>query len=203
MLLNDKDVRRYCTLVAYHRGSPMIEPFSEGVSGGGVISYGLTSAGYDLRLAPEVLVFASMYDVVDPKRFGDEGYRTAMLKPLEIFPAPHDQSQRFVILPPHSYALGRSHEYLRIPGHLKARCVGKSTLARSGILINTTPLEPGWEGHLTIEIGNVTPCPARLWLMEGIAQTEFEALTGPPETDYAGKRGKYQGQTGVTPAKVV
>lgn len=93
-------------------------------------------------------------------------------------------------------------EYLRIPSHLKGRCVGKSTLARAGILINTTPLEPGWEGYLTIEIGNVSPCPAKLYVGEGIAQLEFEVLSSLPEMDYASKGGIYQGQDSVTPPRV-
>ncbi len=181
----------------------MIEPFSEAVSGNGVISYGLSHAGYDLRLGPEVLVFKNTSgETVNPKKFGDDDYRKRMFEEIRYG---KEENGRWIMnnvtLPAHSYVLGRSLEYLRIPNNLKGRCVGKSTLARSGIIINTTPLEPGWEGHLTIEIGNITPCPALVFVGEGIAQLEFETLSGEPQSTYAGK--KYQGQTGVTPARVL
>ena len=201
MLLNDKEIRKLCekpSEVAFAAADlPMIDPFSEAVSGNGVISYGLSHAGYDLRLGPDILLFDNrLGEVVNPKRFNDPDYRKRMFREflgLKVGEEFH--------IPPHGYILGHSYEYLRIPDYLKGRCVGKSTLARSGILINTTPLEPGWEGHLTIEIGNITPCPAVLPIGEGIAQLEFELLTGRPDKTYAGK--KYQGQTGVTPAKVL
>lgn len=196
MLLNDRQIRSLCS-----SSGGMIEPFMEAVSGGGVISYGLTSAGYDLRLAEDVYLFDDSYPYpIDPKKFADADYRVGILRACRV----HGDFGRgkFVVLPPNSYALGRSHEYLRIPRYLKARCVGKSTLARCGILVNTTPLEPEWEGHLTIEIGNVTPLPALLYVMEGIAQLEFETLTGEPEVSYKDKGGKYYKQTGVTPAIV-
>lgn len=198
MLLNDADIRKLCTAPVYFDQHPMIEPFSEAVSGNGVISYGLSSAGYDLRLAEEVLIFQGYRgELIDPKRFGEPAYRELIFYRADVY------SDGCFILPANSYCLGRSYEYLRIPRHLKARCVGKSTLARSGILINTTPLEPEWEGHLTIEIGNVTSCPARVYVMEGIAQLEFELLTGEPEVSYKGKNGKYQSQIGVTPSRVL
>ena len=202
----------------------MIEPFSEAVSGGGVISYGLSHAGYDLRLGPEILLFKnSSMQVVDPKAFADEQYRKRMFDEWVYSAEPVSDEVRHLVhrwklngqdvtqggsdngyvIPPNSYILGRSFEYLRIPRHLKGRCVGKSTMARSGIIINTTPLEPGWEGHLTIEIGNITPCPAKVFVGEGIAQLEFELLSQLPEKDYAQKQGKYQSQTGVTPSKVL
>lgn len=210
MLLNDENIRGLCVddpleglsfvcgpFGRLRTNEPLIDPFSEAVSGNGVISYGLTSAGYDLRLAPELEIFKNASgEVLDVKRFSDPEYRRRM---LDSNPVPFNWG---FVLPPGNYALGRSVEYLRIPRFLKARCVGKSTLARAGILINTTPLEPGWEGHLTIEIGNVTNCPAVLYPGEGIAQLEFELLTAPPQIDYAQKGGKYQRQRGVTPAKV-
>ncbi len=249
MLLNDAMIRNLCTKKVYTEprrldagelGSlsvprqpvlseavllnpePMIEPFSEAVSGNGVISYGLSHAGYDLRLGPEIMLFKnSSMETIDPKRFMDENYRRRMfdewtystkriddtlldshqwtLNSLNVTRMDSDNSY---VIPPNSYILGRSLEYLRIPRHIKGRCVGKSTLARSGILVNTTPLEPGWCGHLTIEIGNITPCPAKVYVMEGIAQLEFELLTAPPEVDYEAKDGQYQGQLGVTPARV-
>lgn len=190
MLLSDGEIRN---LAYSHR---MIEPFSEPRAGGGIISFGLTSAGYDLRLAPEVWIFNPYRgELIDPKRFADPVYKESM---FYLAPIMNDT----FILPANCYCLGRSYEYLRIPRHLKARCVGKSTLARSGILINTTPLEPEWEGHLTIEIGNVTSCPAKVYVMEGIAQLEFEVLSSSPETSYKDKGGQYQSQTGVTPARV-
>lgn len=212
MLLNDKSIRTLCDPGWVNPDDVdgrlrMIEPFSEAVSGGGVISYGLSHAGYDLRLGPEILVFKNSYgEVVDPKKFGDDEYRRRVFDEVNLLNKLSSLSAQCltnysVTVPPHGYILGRSYEYLRIPRHLKGRCVGKSTYARSGILINTTPLEPGWEGHLTIEIGNITPCPAKVYVMEGIAQLEFELLTALPETDYGGK--KYQGQTGVTPARVL
>lgn len=192
MLLNDVSIRKLCV-----GQSPMIEPFSEAVSGHGVISYGLSHAGYDLRLADEVLIFKNSFgEVVDPKLFGDANYQ------MRVFDGPVSVGAgNAITIPPNGYILGRSYEYLRIPSYLKGRCVGKSTLARSGILVNTTPLEPGWEGNLTIEIGNITPCQAKVYIMEGIAQLEFEMLTESPEKDYTGK--KYQCQTGVTPARVL
>lgn len=211
MLLVDKQIRersqwRYADYPPKERKlPPMIDPFSEAVSGDGVISFGLTSAGYDLRLGGEVFIFKSSYgETVDPASFKDEEYRKRVFDKVNI-PAPTTptpRKQRTIIIPAHSYILGHSYEYLRIPRDLKARCVGKSTLARCGVLINTTPLEPGWEGHLTIEIANISPCPVRVYAYEGIAQLEFETLAGEVETDYGDKGGKYQGQQGVTPARV-
>jgi dCTP deaminase len=197
MILNDRDIRKLCLAPLFTHDRPMIEPFSEAVSGDGVISYGLSHAGYDLRLGPDILLFDNQYGgVVNPKQFNNPEYHRQVFREYKGLTLGH----KFHI-PPHGYILGHSLEYLRIPDHLKGRCVGKSTLARSGILINTTPLEPGWEGHLTIEIGNQTPCPAVVFIGEGIAQLEFETLSDLPEKTYAGK--KYQGQTGVTPAKVL
>lgn len=209
-LLPDYMIRRLCVGVE----PTMIDPFSDGVDSGGVISYGLSHAGYDLRLGPEVLLFKnSVNEVIDPKRFMDDAYRRRMFDELELAGGRlklnrHDVGEakgargNAFVIPPHGYILGRSLEYLRIPRWLKGRCVGKSTLARSGILVNTTPLEPGWEGHLTIEIGNITHAPAMVYVAEGVAQLEFEQLLNPPMTDYAQKKGKYQSQTGVTPARV-
>ncbi len=195
-ILNDRDIRGFCTQPV-EAGCPMIDPFVEGVQGGGVVSYGLTSAGYDIRLGPDILVFKNSYgEAVDPKRFGDIEYKN------RIFDVRHVENG-VVCIPAHSYILGRSFEYLRIPKALKARCVGKSTYARCGVIVNTTPLEPEWEGYLTIEISNSSPCPVCVYTGEGIAQLEFEELTGTPEITYAMKGGKYQRQVGVTPAKVL
>jgi dCTP deaminase len=180
---------------------PMLEPFSEAVQSNSVvpkvISYGLTHAGYDLRLGTEFVEFINssgsygQLPIINPKMFGDTDYDARVLRKWS-------QTQP-VVIPPLSYILGMSLEYIRIPPWLVAECTGKSTLARSGILINTTPLEPGWE---CIEIGNVTSLPAVIFPREGICQLLFTNLDATPETTYAGKNGKYQGQTGVTLAKV-
>lgn len=195
-ILSDKDIRSLCDFY-----SPpfmtMLDPFSEAVSGNGIISYGITSAGYDLRIAGDFLVFNPSYGLtIDPKRFKEEEYRN------QIFTKIERKEGQSMLIPPNSYVLGRSVEYIRMPRHLKARCTGKSTYARAGILINTTPLEPAWEGHLTIEIGNVSPCPALIYVGEGIAQIEFETLTSDCEVSYADKAGQYQNQIGVTPSRV-
>lgn len=209
MLLSDREIRAFCTTP----GRPvMIEPFSEAVSGGGIVSFGLSHCGYDLRLAPEVWGFrepaVSAWDnpsgdmvAVDPRLFMDDHYREVILRRLMVY-SEKDGTDRYVVLPPHSYVLAASLEYLRIPRHLKGRCTGKSTLARCGLIVNTTPAEPGWEGHLTLELGNVTPRPLVLRIGEGIAQLEFETLSMDPEQSYADKHGIYQRQTGVTTARV-
>jgi dCTP deaminase len=183
----------------------MLFPFSEGVQSGGVISYGLSHAGYDLRLGKELWVFKNSYnEIVNPKKFKDEEYRRRVfdiVTPNQV-EYPYLPLGAFVI-PGHSYALGASFEHIHIPKHIKGRCVGKSTLARCGILINTTPLEPNWKGHLTIEISNISPCPAIVFAMEGIAQLEFELLSSLPEIDYEAKGGKYQSQGSYpVPARV-
>jgi dCTP deaminase len=181
---------------------PMIEPYSEGVQGGGVIGFGLTHAGYDMRLGPTLLVFKNTWnEVINPKKFRDESYRRRVFDEVQAA-----EGGAFCI-PPHSYALGNSLEYLRIPNWLKGRVVGKSTPARCGIIINCTPLEPGWEGHLTIEISNTSPCPVLVFSGEGIAQLEFEQLSDAPEQDYsqkgeAGGKYNFQGPEPV-PARVV
>lgn len=214
MLLCDKSVRRLCEMLEQLDGEacavqPMLSPFSEGVRSGGVISYGLTHAGYDLRLGEELFVFKNSYnEVVNPKRFKDEDYLRRVFD--KVVPGcfdkePDGKSVKWwpngFTIPGHSYALGYSIEHIHIPRFLSGTCVGKSTLARCGILINTTPLEPGWEGHLTIEISNISPCSAMVFAMEGIAQLRFETLDEEPEQDYSGK--KYQGQAATpVPARV-
>lgn len=182
-ILSDHDIRQ---LAQQHR---MLEPFSEAVQEG-VVSYGLTHAGYDLRLGSRVLIFKNSYGrTISPKRMKDEQeYRRQC---FDEFVAGDGQP---VHVPGHGYVLGYSLEYIRMPRWLKGCCVGKSTLARCGILVNTTPLEPGWHGHLTIEIANVSPCPVELYPGEGVAQLEFHTLTAYPSADYGDKGGKYQGQ---------
>lgn len=186
-------------------GHPLLHPFSEQVNDG-VISYGLSHAGYDLRLGDELLLFKNTYnEVIDPKRFKDDKYRSKVFDQVlsSVTLCGLNVTGRGFLIPPHSYALGASLEYIRMPRWLKGRCVGKSTLARCGILINTTPIEPGWHGHLTIEISNITPCPALVYAREGIAQLEFEIMESEPEQDYGDKGGKYQGQqSGPVPARI-
>ena len=204
MMLCDKTIRELCIkqsvggVLYLPHWKPMIEPFSEGCDEG-VISYGLTSAGYDLRLARGVKVFKNSFaEVIDPFKFKDPAYHDRVFDLVD--------NEEVVRIPSRGYILGMSFEYLRIPRYLKARCVGKSTYARCGILINTTPLEPGWEGHLTIEISNLNPCDALVYIMQGIAQMEVEMLDAVPAQTYAdkhqGQPGKYQGQTEVTPPRM-
>src|SRR6201995_157601 len=168
----------------------MIEPFEDGLvrrngQGGSVISYGLSSYGYDLRVADEFKVFTNVYNaVVDPKAFDDRAFV--------------DIQGDSCLVPPNSFALARSVEYFRIPRDVLTICVGKSTYARCGIIVNVTPLEPEWEGHVTLEISNTTPLPARIYANEGLAQVIFLAATEPCETSYADRAGKYQGQRGIT-----
>ena len=193
MLLCDHEIRA----LSLRNSQPMIHPFSEAVSGGDVISYGVTGAGYDLRLGYEVLMFKNTSgEVVNPKRFKDLEYRNRMFDTI------YGNQGTPITIPAHGYILGISLEYIRMPRNLKGRCVGKSTYARCGIIANLTPLEPEWEGFLTIEIGNITPCPALVFMGEGICQLEFELLNKTPEVSYADKNGIYQNQMEVTPARV-
>jgi dCTP deaminase len=173
--------------MALERG--MIEPFEEKLvrrSGEApVISYGLSSYGYDLRVADEFKVFTNVYNaVVDPKAFDDRSFV--------------DIRGEFCLVPPNSFALARSVEYFRIPRDVLTLCVGKSTYARCGIIVNVTPLEPEWEGHVTLEISNTTPLPARIYAGEGLAQVIFLGAAEPCETSYADRGGKYQAQRGIT-----
>lgn len=195
-VLSDKEIRYLCLPAIPPEGfKPMLEPFSEGVQGDNTISYGLTSAGYDLRLGHKVMVFKNTTNaIMDPKDFkrGGVEYQNRLFDVLDNLKA----GER-VILPAHSYLLAYSLEYIRMPRHLKATCVGKSSYARAGVLINTTPIEPMWRGHLTLEIGNISPCPIALHVAEGIAQIEFHLIYGEVEKDYENKHpggGKYQDQ---------
>lgn len=162
----------------------MITPFADRLVRDGVISYGLTSFGYDLRAATEWRIFVNAFNtVVDPKAFD-----TASLVEFE---------GEEVIIPPNSFVLARSVEYIKVPENVMVIAVGKSTYARTGIVANVTPLEPGWEGHVTLEFSNTTPLPAKMYANEGVVQLLF--FEGErPEVTYADRKGKYQGQTGVT-----
>jgi len=163
----------------------MIEPFEAGQVREGVVSYGLSSFGYDIRVADEFKVFTNVHSVVvDPKRFDERSFV--------------DITADHCIIPPNSFALARTLEYFRIPKDVLVVCLGKSTYARCGIIVNVTPLEPEWEGFLTLEISNTTPLPAKIYAREGIAQLLFFQGDEVPEVTYAQRRGKYQGQVGVT-----
>lgn len=200
MLLNDNQIR--------HRAltNGMIEPFVPGqvkvrmvekpFVGGPMqvpeqlISYGTSSYGYDVRAADEWRVFNNLNGgVVDPKNFNENSYREF-------------SGQGFVIIPPNSFALGRTIETIRVPRDILVIALGKSTYARCGIIVNVTPLEPEWEGHVTLEFSNTTPLPAKIYANEGVAQFLF--LHNPQECNesYRDRKGKYQGQTGITNPRV-
>ena len=180
---------RWITQMAREYG--MIEPFEENQVREGVISYGVSSYGYDIRVADEYKIFTSAtgeLTVVDPKHFDPKGFK--------------DFKGRECIIPPNSFALARTVEYFRIPRDVITICVGKSTYARCGIIVNVTPFEPGWEGFVTLEISNTTPLPARIYSNEGIAQVLFFQGDEFPAVSYADRKGKYQGQLGVTLPKM-
>jgi dCTP deaminase len=167
----------------------MIEPFVDSQTGAGVVSYGVSSYGYDIRVADEFKVFTNVYNtVVDPKNFDPRSFV--------------DIKAEVCVIPPNSFALARTIEYFRIPRDILTVCVGKSTYARCGIIVNVTPFEPEWEGHVTIEISNTTPLPARIYANEGIAQVLFFQGDEPCEVSYRDKKGKYQAQRGVTLPKI-
>jgi dCTP deaminase len=167
----------------------MIEPFEpsqvRSVDGRRVVSYGTSSYGYDIRCAPEFKIFTNINStIVDPKAFDPSSFV--------------DLRGDVCIIPPNSFALARSLEYFRIPRNVLTICLGKSTYARCGIIVNVTPLEPEWEGHVTLEFSNTTPLPARIYAHEGCAQVIFIESDEVCETSYRDRGGKYQGQTGVT-----
>jgi len=178
----------------------MIHPFVEAVSGGGVISYGLTHGGYDIRLGNTIKILKDTKgESINPKRMKDEEYVARMFDTI-FFPE-GSEGKEFVI-PPHGSILGTSLEKFCIPRNVVGRCLGKSTLARCFVIINVTPLEPCWEGKLTVEVSNLSNSPVLVFIGEGIAQIQFELLTDGCEIDYASKGGIYQGQTDVTHARV-
>lgn len=167
----------------------MIEPFVENQVRDGVISYGLSSYGYDLRVADEFKIFTNVHSaIVDPKDFASNSFV--------------DFQGDVCIIPPNSFALARSVEYFRIPRSVLTICLGKSTYARCGLIVNVTPFEPSWEGNVTLEISNTTPLPAKVYANEGLAQVLFFEGDEECEISYADKKGKYQGQTGVTAPKL-
>ncbi|MBP9040329.1 MAG: dCTP deaminase [Anaerolineaceae bacterium] len=162
----------------------MIEPFIENQVRDGVISYGLSSYGYDIRVADEFKIFTNVYSaVVDPKKFDTR----SMI----------DFQGDVCVIPPNSFALARTVEYFRIPRNVLTICVGKSTYARCGIIVNVTPFEPEWEGFVTLEISNTTPLPAKIYANEGISQVLFFEGDEECETSYADRKGKYQKQQSI------
>jgi dCTP deaminase len=167
----------------------MIEPFIDTqvreVNGQSVISYGVSSYGYDVRVANQFRIFTNVYGaVVDPKQFDPKGL-------VEV-------ESDVCLIPPNSFALAVSVEYFRIPRNVMTICLGKSTYARCGIIVNVTPFEPGWEGHVVLEISNTTPLPAKVYAGEGLAQVLFFESDLPCDISYADRQGKYQGQQGIT-----
>ncbi|NNG16031.1 MAG: dCTP deaminase [Gemmatimonadales bacterium] len=163
----------------------MIEPFEEKQVRENVISFGLSSYGYDMRVAPQFRIFTNVNcTIVDPKQFDERSFV--------------EYDGDVCVIPPNSFALARSVEYFRIPRTVMTICVGKSTYARCGIITNVTPFEPEWEGHVTLEISNTTPLPAKIYANEGISQVLFFESDEVCEVSYADKKGKYQKQTGVT-----
>ena len=167
----------------------MIEPFEQSQVSAGVISYGVSSYGYDMRVAREFRIFTNVLNsIVDPKNFDPKSF-------VEF-------EGDVCIVPPNSFALARSVEYFRIPRNILTVTVGKSTYARCGIITNVTPFEPEWEGFVTLEISNTTPLPAKIYANEGIAQVLFFRGEEEPAVSYKDKKGKYQGQHGVTLPKI-
>ncbi len=167
----------------------MLDPFEPGqvryIDGEKIVSYGTSSYGYDVRCADEFKVFTNINSaVVDPKKFDEKSFV--------------DIKSDVCIIPPNSFALARTVEYFKIPRNVLTVCLGKSTYARCGIIVNVTPLEPEWEGHVTLEFSNTTPLPAKIYANEGVAQMLFFESDEVCETSYKDRGGKYQGQTGVT-----
>ena len=167
----------------------MIEPFADNQVRDGVISYGVSSYGYDIRVANEFKIFTNVFSaVVDPKNFDPN----SMV----------DFKGEICVIPPNSFALARTVEYFRIPREVLTICLGKSTYARCGIIVNVTPFEPEWEGYVTLEISNTTPLPARIYANEGIAQVLFFQADGVCDVSYADKKGKYQKQEAIVLPKL-
>ena len=182
-VMSDRWIRRMATEHA------MIEPFVETQQRDGVISYGLSSYGYDARCADSFKVFTNVdAAIVDPKQFSEASFV--------------DRSGPICIIPPNSFVLTHTVEYFRIPRDVLVICLGKSTYARCGIIVNVTPLEPEWEGQVTIEISNTTPLPARVYANEGICQFLFLQGASAPEISYADRAGKYMHQRGVALPKL-
>ena len=182
-VLSDKWIRKMS------KEQDMISPFEEKQIRGKSISYGLSSFGYDARVSEDFKIFTNVDSaLVDPKNFADKGFV--------------DRPGKECIIPPNSFALARTVEYFRIPRDILVVCLGKSTYARCGIIVNVTPLEPEWEGHVTLEFSNTTPLPAKIYANEGGCQFLFYKGEAPPEISYKDRKGKYMKQTGVTLPKL-
>jgi dCTP deaminase len=182
-ILSDRTIRKLAL------EESMISPFEDKQVRDGKISYGLSSFGYDARVSEEFKIFTNVNsEIVDPKDFKPTNFVT--------------KNVPVCIIPPNSFALARTIERFKIPKNIMVICLGKSTYARCGIIVNVTPLEPGWEGHVTLEFSNTTPLPAKIYANEGVAQFIFLKGNETPEVTYADRNGKYMGQTGVTLPKV-
>ena len=182
-VLSDKWIRK---MASEHK---MISPFEDKQIRENKISYGLSSFGYDARVSNEFKIFTNVNsEIVDPKNFKASNFVTKNVSEC--------------IIPPNSFVLASTVEYFRIPKNVLVVCLGKSTYARCGIIVNVTPLEPGWEGHVTLEFSNTTPLPAKVYAKEGVAQFIFLKGNETPETTYSDRNGKYMGQTGVTLPKI-
>ena len=182
-VLSDKSIRK----LVLEEG--MISPFEDKQVRDGKISYGLSSFGYDARVSDEFKIFTNVNsEIVDPKDFKPTNFVT--------------KNVPVCVIPPNSFALARTVERFKIPKNILVICLGKSTYARCGIIVNVTPLEPGWEGHVTLEFSNTTPLPAKIYANEGVSQFIFLRGNETPEVTYADRNGKYMGQTGVTLPKV-
>lgn len=180
-ILSDTQIRDYAT----DPKQRMIDPFVAKQQADGMISYGLSSYGYDARVSREFKIFTNIDSaVVDPKSFSNDGFV--------------EREADVCVIPPNSFALARTVEYFRIPRDMLVVCLGKSTYARCGIIVNVTPLEPEWEGHVTLEFSNTTPLPAKIYANEGACQFLFLRGEAVCATSYADRSGKYQGQRGVT-----
>ena len=183
MIKSDRWIRR---MALEH---DMINPYSEKQVNAGVISYGVSSYGYDLRVADEFKIFTNVNStVIDPKKFDERSFVTV--------------NADVAIIPPNSFALARSVEYFKIPRDVLTVCVGKSTYARCGIIVNVTPFEPEWEGFVTLEISNTTPLPAKIYANEGLCQILFFQSDEVCETSYKDRKGKYQAQKGIVLPKL-
>ena len=182
-VLSDKWIRK---MASEHK---MISPFEGKQIRENKISYGLSSFGYDARVSNEFKIFTNVNsEIVDPKNFKASNFVTKNVSEC--------------IIPPNSFVLASTVEYFKIPKDVLVICLGKSTYARCGIIVNVTPLEPGWEGHVTLEFSNTTPLPAKVYANEGVAQFIFLKGNETPETTYSDRNGKYMGQTGVTLPKI-
>ncbi|MFY9560903.1 MAG: dCTP deaminase [Terriglobales bacterium] len=183
MIKSDRWIRRMA------QEHDMINPYSEKQVSQGVISYGVSSYGYDLRVSDEFKIFTNVNStIVDPKNFDERSFVTV--------------NADVAIIPPNSFALARSVEYFKIPRDVLTICVGKSTYARCGIIVNVTPFEPEWEGFVTLEISNTTPLPAKIYANEGLCQILFFQSDEVCETSYKDRKGKYQAQKGIVLPKL-